>query len=61
MTCLLCKADQITKWYYKDDICYVCDCLNLMKVSENLFPRSKWRGFRRKIKDHWHEHIILEN
>lgn len=28
MTCPLCEAKRLTKWYYKDEICYVCDCLH---------------------------------
>lgn len=83
MLCLLCEAKHLTKWYYKDDICYICDCLtckypmivtnkhgepspeelvHLIKITEKMFPGSRWRGFRRSwLRDHWHEHIILEN
>lgn len=31
---------------------------HLKNISNNLFPRKRWRGFRRDIKDHWHEHLI---
>lgn len=26
--CPLCKAEKLTKWYYEDDIIYICDCLS---------------------------------
>ena len=31
---------------------------HLQKVSKRFFPDKKWRGFRRVIKDHWHEHFV---
>lgn len=31
---------------------------HLKTVSQKLFPNAKWRGVRRVIKDHWHEHLI---
>lgn len=32
---------------------------NHMKiVSKKLFPDKEWRGFRRKIHDHFHEHFV---
>ena len=30
-------------------------------VSDRLFPGARWRGYRRNIFDHWHEHIMLES
>ena len=26
MDCLLCKAEHLTKWYYEDELIYICDC-----------------------------------
>lgn len=31
---------------------------HLKNISQKLFPNKKWRGYRRNIKDHWHEHFI---
>ncbi len=28
MTCPLCEAEELTEWYYEDDLIYVCDCLS---------------------------------
>lgn len=31
---------------------------HLKQISQRLFPDKKWRGIRKKIKDHWHEHFV---
>jgi len=31
---------------------------HMKKLSRRLFPNKRWRGTRKTIKDHWHEHII---
>ena len=31
---------------------------HLKMVSQRLFPDKKWRGFRRIIQNHWHEHFL---
>ena len=31
---------------------------HIKEVSKRLFPDKKFRGFRRKIFDHYHEHLI---
>jgi len=33
---------------------------HLKAVSMEQFPDKVWRGYRRKIKDHWHEHLIAK-
>ena len=30
----------------------------LQKVSKRFFPDKKWRGTRREILNHWHEHFL---
>ena len=84
--CELCELSEgkhrITKLYYEDDICLICNCkdpncglpmivlkrhgkpLNaeieyLKKISKKIFPDRKWRGYARKIKDHYHQHLII--
>ncbi len=28
MTFPLCEAEELTEWYYEDDLIYICDCLS---------------------------------
>lgn len=33
---------------------------HMKAVSIEQFPDKVWRGYRRKIQDHWHEHLIAK-
>ena len=33
---------------------------HLKEVSNLIFPDRKWRGYARKIKDHYHQHLIIK-
>jgi len=28
LSCPLCRAERLTKWYHEDDVCWIADCLS---------------------------------
>lgn len=54
--CKTCGGDMIVLWHHGEPTLKELD--HLKKVSQKIFPDKKWRGYRRMIKDHWHEHFI---
>ena len=78
-TCLLCRKEKLTKWFYEDSVCWVAICItcgrpmvvldhhgepteaeleHIKQVSKKVFPDKQFRGYRRRIFDHYHEHLI---
>ncbi len=78
-SCILCRKEKLTHWFYDDHICWIAECKtcgrpmivldhhgeptaeeleHIKQVSKKVFPDKQFRGYRRRIFDHFHEHLV---